>query len=124
MWLLGFELWTLGRAVRYSYPLREPSHQPEKNILSEVTQSQKNNALTYKWIVAQKLRIPKIQFSKHMKLKKNEQIVDTSLLLRMGNKIPMEGVTKIKFGAGHPSHVQAQNPDTIAYARKCSLTVP
>ena len=35
-----------------------------------------------------------------MKLKKKEdQSVDTSFLLRMGNKIPMEGVTKTKFGA-------------------------
>jgi hypothetical protein len=34
-----------------------------------------------------------------MKLKKKEdQSVDTSLLLRMGNEIPMEGVTKV--GAG------------------------
>jgi hypothetical protein len=52
------------------------------------------------WILAQKLRIPKIQFAKHMKLKKNEdQSVDTLPLLRMGNKIPMEGVTETKFGA-------------------------
>jgi hypothetical protein len=35
-----------------------------------------------------------------MKLKKKEdQSVDTSLLLRMGNKIPMEEVTERKFGA-------------------------
>jgi hypothetical protein len=35
-----------------------------------------------------------------MKLKKKEdQSVDTSILLRMGNKIPMEGVTEAKFGA-------------------------
>jgi hypothetical protein len=34
-----------------------------------------------------------------MKLKREDQIVDTSLLLRMGNKIPMEGVTETKFGA-------------------------
>ena len=35
-----------------------------------------------------------------MKLKKKEeQSVDTSLLLRMGNKIPMEEVTETKFGA-------------------------
>jgi hypothetical protein len=34
-----------------------------------------------------------------MKLKKKEdQCVDTSFLLRMGNKIPMEGVTETKFG--------------------------
>jgi hypothetical protein len=51
-------------------------------------------------ILAQKLRIPKIQLAKHMKLKKKEdQSVDTSFLLRMGNKIPMEGVTETKFGA-------------------------
>jgi hypothetical protein len=35
-----------------------------------------------------------------MKLKKKEdQSVDTSILLRMGNKIPMEGVTETNFGA-------------------------
>jgi hypothetical protein len=35
-----------------------------------------------------------------MKLKKKEdQSVDTSFLLRMGNKIPMEGVTETKTGA-------------------------
>jgi hypothetical protein len=57
-------------------------------------------ALTDKWIIAQKLRISKIQLEKHMKLKKKEdQNVDTSLFLRMGNKIPREGVTETKFGA-------------------------
>ena len=35
-----------------------------------------------------------------MKLKKKEdQHMDTSFLLRIGNKIPMEGVTDTKFGA-------------------------
>jgi hypothetical protein len=34
-----------------------------------------------------------------MKLKKKEdQSVDTSFLLRRGNKIPLEGVTEKKFG--------------------------
>ena len=57
-------------------------------------------ALTDKWILAQKLRIPKIQFAKHKKIKKKEdQCVDTSFLLRIGNKIPMEGVIETKFGA-------------------------
>jgi hypothetical protein len=38
---------------------------------------------------AQKLRIPKIQFAKHMKLKeKEDHSVDTSILLRRGNKYP------------------------------------
>ena len=37
---------------------------------------------------------PRIQFVKHMKLKKNhDQSVDTLLFLRIGNKTPMEGVT-------------------------------
>jgi hypothetical protein len=41
-----------------------------------------------------------IQFAKHMKLKKKkDQSVDTSSLLRIGNKIPMEGVTETKFRA-------------------------
>jgi hypothetical protein len=41
-----------------------------------------------------------LQFAKHMKLKKKEdQSVDTSSLLRMVNKIPMEDVTDTKFGA-------------------------
>ena len=40
------------------------------------------------WILSQKLRIPKIQFIDHMKLKKKEdQSVDASVLLRRGNKI-------------------------------------
>jgi hypothetical protein len=34
-----------------------------------------------------------------MKLKKGDHSVDTLFLLRMGNKIPMEGVTETKFGA-------------------------
>ena len=34
-----------------------------------------------------------------MKLKKEHQSVDTLFLLRMGNKIPMDGVTETKFGA-------------------------
>jgi hypothetical protein len=36
-------------------------------------------ALTAKWIVAQKFKIPKAQFAKHMKLKNNEDqsVADT-----------------------------------------------
>jgi hypothetical protein len=56
--------------------------------------------LTDKWILAQKLGIPKIQFTNYMKLKKEEdQSVDTLVLLRRGNKIPMGGVTETKCGA-------------------------
>jgi hypothetical protein len=50
--------------------------------------------------LAQKLRILKIQFANHKKIKKKEdQCADTSFLLRVGNKIPMEGLTETKFGA-------------------------
>jgi hypothetical protein len=41
-------------------------------------------------ILAQKLKISKIQFAKHRKLKKKEnQSVDSLFLLRLGNKMPM-----------------------------------
>ena len=51
-------------------------------------------------ILAQKLRIPKIQFAKQEKIKKKEdQCVDMSFLLRIGNNIPMGGVIETKFGA-------------------------
>jgi hypothetical protein len=54
--------------------------------------------LTDKWILAQKLRIPKIQFAKYLKLKKKEdQSVGTSILLTRGDKIPMGRVTETKF---------------------------
>jgi hypothetical protein len=63
-----------------------------------------------------------------MKIKKKEdQRVDTSFLLRIGNKISMEGVYKDKVWSsdermdhpettppGDPSHNQLPNPDTIA----------
>ena len=78
-----------------------------------------------------------IQFAKHMKLKKNEdQSVDTLSLLRIGNKIPMSGVTETKFGAdqkmdhllaaisGDPSHNQPPKADTIAYTSKILLKGP
>jgi hypothetical protein len=49
-------------------------------------------ALTDKWILAQKPRIPGKQFPKHKKIKKKEdQCVDTSFLPRIGNKISTEG---------------------------------
>jgi hypothetical protein len=57
-------------------------------------------ALTDKWILAQKFRIPKMQFTDHMKLKKKEdQSVNSSVLLRSGNKIPMGGDTETQCGA-------------------------
>jgi hypothetical protein len=70
-------------------------------ILSEVTQLQKNSHDMYSLINGNLEYVRyKIQFAKHMKLKKNEdQSVDSLPILRIGNKIPMEGVTETKFGA-------------------------
>ena len=57
-------------------------------------------ALIDKWILAQNLEYPTIQFAKHKKIRKKEdQCVDTSFLFRIENKIPMGGVTETKFGA-------------------------
>jgi hypothetical protein len=60
--------------------------------------------------------------------------VDTSVLLRIGNKIPTGRDTEAKCGAetegkypetaslGDLSHIQLPNPDTIVAANKCLLT--
>jgi hypothetical protein len=72
-----------------------------------------------------------------MKLKKKEeQSMDNSPLLRIGNKTPMEGVTETKFRAdrndrpsGHCHtrdlyHNQPSNANTIAYPSKIFLKGP
>ena len=57
-------------------------------------------ALTDKYILAQVLGMPKIQFTKLVKLKKKEdQSVDTLILFRRRNKMPMEGVIGTTCGA-------------------------
>ena len=50
-------------------------------------------ALTDKWILAQKLGIPKIQYTDQMKIEKK-----ILALLRRGNKLPMGGDTETKYG--------------------------
>jgi hypothetical protein len=73
-------------------------YHPERG--NPITKEHTWYALTDKQILTQKLRIPKIKFAKHMKFKKKEdQRVDTSFRLRMGNKISMEGDTETKFRA-------------------------
>ena len=58
------------------------------------------HALTDKWILAQKSRIPKIQFTDYMKpKKKKDQSVDVSVLLRRGNKILTGRNMETKCGA-------------------------
>jgi hypothetical protein len=47
-------------------------------------------ALTDKWILAQKLWLRKVQFTDHMKLKKEDHCVDTLVLLRKGDKINLK----------------------------------
>jgi hypothetical protein len=59
----------------------------EDIILSEVTQSQKKSLDMHSLILAQKFK------------KREDQWVDTSFLLRIGNKISMKEVTETKFGA-------------------------
>jgi hypothetical protein len=93
--------------------------------------------LTDKWILAQKLRMPKTQFTNYMKLKKEDQSVDTSVFLRRGNKIPMERSYRDKVWSrdwrndhsermsylGNTSHIQSQTPDIIVdKVNKCLLT--
>ena len=65
---------------------------------NQITKEHTWYALTDMWILAQKPRISKIQLAKHKIMKKEDQSVDTSFLLRIGNKIPMEGITETKSG--------------------------
>ena len=55
--------------------------------------------LTDKLILTQKLRRPKVQFTDCIKIKKEDQSVDASVLLKRGNKIPMGGKMETKCGA-------------------------
>jgi hypothetical protein len=50
-------------------------------------------------MLAQKLRIPKIQFTDHMKLKKEDQSVGALVLLRKENKILTGANMETKCGA-------------------------
>ena len=90
------------------------------------------------WILAQNRRIAKIQFAKLMKQKKEDLSVDTSFLLSVGNKIPIEGVTETKFRDEtegkiiqrlphpgiHPIISHQMQTDIIAYASKILLKGP
>jgi hypothetical protein len=66
-----------------------------------------------------------------MKLKKKDQSVGASVLLRKGSKILMGENMETKWRAEterkaiqrprDPSHIQSTNPDTIVDAKKCLL---
>ena len=53
-------------------------------------------SFTDKWILAQKLRIPRYNSQTWSSRRRMTKSMDTLVLLRRGNKIPMEGVTEIK----------------------------
>ena len=62
--------------------------------MSVVTQSQKNT-LTDKWILAQKLRIPKIRFTDYLKLKKKDnQSVVLQFFLEQEEKSSKEQIQR------------------------------
>ena len=101
-----------------------------------ITKEHKWYVLTDKWILAQKLGIPKTQFTYQMMLKKKEeQCMDTLVLLRRGEQNSHRRRYKDKvwsrvWGKDHPetnppsdpSHIQLQNRVTITDAYKCLLT--
>jgi hypothetical protein len=64
-----------------------------------VTQLKFLSDLIRKWILAKKFRIPKIQFTDHMKLKKEDQSVDASIFLRRRNNIHTGGYMETTCGA-------------------------
>jgi hypothetical protein len=87
--------------------VKSPNRKKKKKKKKPKTNKQTNKqtqhtwyALTNKWMLAQKLRVPKIQFTDHKKLKKKEDhSVDALVLLRRGNKILTRGNTETKCGA-------------------------
>jgi hypothetical protein len=64
-----------------------------------VTKEHTCYVFTDKWILAQKLRIPKIEFTKHMKLKnKEDQRVGALVLLRKENTLIEVGREEVGCG--------------------------
>ena len=73
----------------------------ENIILNEVPKHKRIQwyALTDKWILAQKLRIPNIQLTDYMKLKKKEdQNVGALVFLRKGTKYSQEQLWRQSVG--------------------------
>ena len=65
---------------------------------SSITKEHTWYTLTDKWVLVQKLGIPKIQLTDHMKLKQKEhQSVDASVPLRRGKKSLKGGNTETKL---------------------------
>ena len=92
-------------------------------------------ALTDKWTLATNLRLPKMQSTDHMKLKKDDQSVEASVPLRRGNK----NTHRRKCGdevwsrdwrkgypgtalTGDPVYIHPPTSDNIGDTKKCKLT--
>jgi hypothetical protein len=64
-------------------------------ICNPITKEHTWYVLTDQWILAQKFRISKIQFTDHMKFKKKEDhSVDTQSFLEWGSKYPWEEIQR------------------------------
>ena len=59
-----------------------------------VTKENTQYTLTDKWILAPMLRIPKMQYTDHMKLKKDDQSMGASVLPRRGTKYSLEEIRR------------------------------
>ena len=104
----GLMLWTC-KTSQLNCMVGPGGHYPEWG--NPITKELKWYVLTDKWILAQKLRIPKIQFAKHMKLKKKEdQSMDTLPLFRIGNNPPWKELQRRKDGPSRDCHIQGSIP--------------
>jgi hypothetical protein len=90
-------------------------------------------ALTGKWILAQKSRIPKIQFTDHMKLKKKkDQVWILRSFLEEGTKYQWEEIQKQSVeqrlkerpsrDCPTPGSIPVTKPRHYVNAKKCMLT--
>ena len=81
-------------------PTNQATNKPKNNKKKNKQTNKKTHTwygLIDKWISTQKFRLPKIQFTDQMKVKKKEDHnVDTSIPLIRGIKIPMGGDIETK----------------------------
>jgi len=107
----------------------------ENIILSEVTQSHKKTTHCMHSLIAQKLGLPKILSTDHLKLKKkDEQSVNASVLLEGETKVVTGENMETKFGAEtegkaiqrlphlgiQPIYIQPPNPTILLMPRNSS----
>ena len=109
--------WILAESIQFWLSIVIRCVYPEWG--NPITKELKWNVLTDQWILTQKLSIAryKVQYVKHMKLKKNEdQSVDTLLILRIGNNHPWKELQRQslelrqKDGPSRDCHIQGSIP--------------